>query len=315
MQQSDLQLFRAKDNGRLSSQAIVSGARENLFARVTREQRENGASFVKKCFFKPAGADDGWLFGARLWIDAPTATDDWQWIAVAGQRETAPATPRRYTSCQLAAAVIAGATVITATLPVVSAADCFIAGDKVIISARPEAIGTGVEEVVEVASVSVSGATLTLALTSGLLSAYPATARLSSMLVAGDVAASLDNFSENSSGGTFDAALVELSARGAVEATFTITFNSASSFSVIADDADISLAAGSVASSYAPINSAFAAPYFTIPVEAWGGAWAAGDSVTFSVSPQAVGLWVGLEIPAGSQAGFANPAIVFDGDA
>jgi hypothetical protein len=100
-------------------------------------------------------------------------------------------------------------------------------------------------------------------------------------------------------GGTFDLSAVALENRGTVEDDFTITFTGATAFT-ISGLYEGALQTGSVNSEYAPLNPRTTRPLVTIPVAAWGGTFASGNTVAFSTHPAALGIWIKNIIPAGT---------------
>ena len=86
-----------------------------------------------------------------------------------------------------------------------------------------------------------------------------------------------------------DETQIELSNNGTVEQSFTLTFTSATAFTVTGDVIG-SLPAGDISTQYAPLNPATNAPYLTIPATAWTSATTSA-TLTFDTHPAALPFW------------------------
>ena len=115
----------------------------------------------------------------------------------------------------------------------------------------------------------------------------------------GDLVCEITDVSVNSLNGTFDEIKVSLKNQGTVYDEWTITFQGATTFSCSGTN-EGSQPNGSINSEYSPINPRTGKPFFTIPPDAWGGSWQAGDTVTFKTYPAAKAIWWKEVIPAGT---------------
>lgn len=118
---------------------------------------------------------------------------------------------------------------------------------------------------------------------------------------AGDIEPELYDPTNNSAAGTFTGSSVILTNKGTEEDTVTLTFTSPTAFTAVSTNFG-SFGAGSVSSAFAPLNPATSIKYFEIPTAAWGGAFIAGDVVTFKTHPAAFALWLDTAVPADTAA-------------
>ena len=127
----------------------------------------------------------------------------------------------------------------------------------------------------------------------------------------GDVKTSSEDWTETSDNGTYDETTypVILFNDGAVEDTFTITFDSATTFSC-SGAAEGSLGTGAIGTDFTPINLNTSQPYFTIDKDGWGGTWTTGDIVTFKTHPSAAGIWIKETVPALAAAASNNLCVL-----
>jgi hypothetical protein len=88
---------------------------------------------------------------------------------------------------------------------------------------------------------------------------------------------------------------------GTEEDSITITFNSATTFTVSAVNAG-TLATGAIGSDYEPINPDTSIAFFKIRAAGWGGTFQSGDTVTFNTHPAAFPYWKKQVWDAGASA-------------
>jgi hypothetical protein len=126
------------------------------------------------------------------------------------------------------------------------------------------------------------------------------------VLELGTIAASHSTPVKTSPTGTFTDNIVNYDL-GACYDTFTVTFSSATAFTV-AGAAEGSLGAGVIGTAFKVAH--WGSYYFEIPTSCWGGTWAKGDTVVFITYPSAKGIWFKNVVPAltaaydGNQASF-----------
>ena len=122
---------------------------------------------------------------------------------------------------------------------------------------------------------------------------------------AGDVAPSVSDWVENSSGGgTYDESghpLIMFN-EGTEEDTWTITFNGVGTFSCAGANAG-SVGTGAVGSDFSPTNPNTGQPYFKLEAAGWAGSWdntPSADTLSFKTHPATVPLWLKQVVPAGT---------------
>ena len=77
----------------------------------------------------------------------------------------------------------------------------------------------------------------------------------------------------------------------------TLTFTSSTAFTILGDTLG-SLGSGNISGvNCAPNNPSVGAPYWTINASGFGGTFQAGDTITFTVTPSAKGIWLKRVIP------------------
>jgi len=88
--------------------------------------------------------------------------------------------------------------------------------------------------------------------------------------------------------------------KGSINETWTLTFASATTFTVVGAVSGGLTGTGSIGADYAAVNPATSTPYFKISAAAWSGTFAAGDIVTFNTTQAALPFLVRNRVPAGS---------------
>jgi hypothetical protein len=292
------------NGGRISSSEVVTGVAENVWPVITSDQRTDGDEVLRKLFFKVAHAGAVAFPNTRVALGRTTPAGSRVVIFSGTQRNTAAdltGSERLYGTGTLVSDVTAGGTTLVVDFEPGGGDDELVQdGDKLVLQD-----GTHREFVtVDTAGVSWSTDRATITLTAGTRYSYAAATPtyVGSCIVTASVVATVDNYAET---GTFTfnegAYPITPDGIGTVEQTWTLTFTSATAFGVSGDTVG-SVGTGVVGSNFAPSNSAFSQPYFTIPAAAWGGSPVAGDTLVFQTHPAAVPFWAKLIIPAGTAA-------------
>ena len=300
----------AQNGGRMSTTAITSGVKNNIFPDVSQAQRAAGITQFRKAFIHVASSSNIELLDGRVFISQVTPADDWVTIHPGTQTDTEDQiTGRAYGAAPLVTDAEATDQVLLIAmewLPTVSALEPFQAGDIIRI-----ADGTN-EEWHEIDAVVADSSNnfLEVTLVGELAHAFDADDTLvSSCIEAASVLASISNVAVTSAtGGTLNSASLVAHNKGATHDTITLTFTSATAFSCAGLIAG-SMGTGSRSSDFSPINSGTASAYFTIPANAWGGTFAAGNTVTFTLNPASIPVWYRREVPAGAGS-LANDSVV-----
>ena len=307
---SEMVFFRAlahhdgeTNGGRMGAQQVVSGVKNNLLPDVTQAERTAGVVRYRKMFAAVRDSEGGRLEQVLAHLTAVASA--YQLRLFAGTQrdvQSVISSPREYAAGALAENASAGDVEIAFDLADAAMAACFADGDAIWIGN-----GSGGEYFRNV-SFSITGTEVTAVLASGdqLASGYTAGAAVASCLECDAVEALADNWSETSVAGTYDevAHPVELDNMGTVEDDVTVTFTSATTFMVTGAYAG-TLATGAITADYAPANPA-GGVYFTLRAAGWGGTWAAGDRVSFSIHPAALPLWIKQVVAAGAAAAAAE---------
>lgn len=295
------------NGGVMSNNSITSGGSQNVFPNVLSAERTAGSTKYRKVFLKVANDDDLPLLSPKLWLDDITAADDYVCMFAATQTDTQAditGSERKYGVGTLKTTVVAAGTVVTVTVENSSLTGVFVNGDTLRITDKltPSSV-TGNEEFVTISGVpSVSGSDVTITLAApGLVNGYTAGTgtRIMSVLEPSDIECSVSNWVETSTSGTYDESTypVVCDSIGTVEQTWTITFLDATNFTCVGNTVG-TLAAGVRSSDYAPNNTNFTKPYFTLETDGWGGTWAIGETIVFKTHPAAYAIWEKRVVPA-----------------
>lgn len=319
MLSSDLKVYKAKSNGRMSGTDLVtSGALQNVFRHVTSAERAAGYFDYVKTFWKVADDSDGTAIDPEIYLDLPTLSlTDYVMMFVMGQRDrvqdivgysTGTDTKRKYGPAFLKNSLTAGATSLTVTVKnaaMASGSDViFATGDKVKVTDKATADAlTGNEEVVTITSaLTVSDKDVTYTFTPALTNAYTANgvSRAVSLIKPGDITTSVTTPVKTSTAGTIDFTTypITLDHIGTVDEDWTLT-RAAGAWTLSGDSLGV-IATGIALTSanYAPSNPDFSKPYQTIDYRALGGTWADGDTITWTTHPAAAGLGQKRVVPA-----------------
>lgn len=298
----------AQNGGRMAFSQLVSGVKNNLFPDVSQSERLAGAVKWRKAFIHVNSAQDTALLNVRLFLDSLTPAGDFVVFQPGTQTDTEDQIAGRpYGIGTLYAPIVGGAAQIQvacehnaeyATLQPLRV------GDVVRVSDRPSTGGAGNEEWVTVSGVSYGTDFATVDVSPALVNSYATLNTLvSSVLERPSAVAGVTGVSVISGGGSFDSATAgNLVAhnKGAVEENWTLTFTSATNFTVSGNTAGTLASPGSVSADYAPLNPATGTPYFTIKAIAWAGTFQMNDTVTFATQPAAIPIWYRRQVPAGT---------------
>lgn len=180
----------------------------------------------------------------------------------------------------------------------------FRPGDVVRVADKPSTGGSGNEEWATLLGVAYGPDYATLDLAAPLVNGYgTANTLVSSVYEIASVAGAVSGVAVASSAGTFDSATAgNLIAhnKGAVQDTWTLTFTSATSFTASGLATGALAVGGSISADFSPVNPATGTPYCTVKSQAFGGTWAANDTLTFVTSPASIPLWYRRRVPTGT---------------
>ena len=298
----------AQNGGRMAISQLVSGVKNNLFPDVSQSERTAGSVKWRKAFIHINSAQDTALLNTRLFLDALTPAGDFVMFQPGTQTDTEDQIAGRpYGIGTLYAPVAGGAIQIQVACEhngQYASLQPMRVGDVLRVSDRPSTGGAGNEEWVSVTGVSYGADFATVDISPALANSYAtATTLVSSVLELPSVIAAWSGLALTSMGGSFDAATVgNLVAhnKGAIEENWTLTFSSATTFTVSGNVVGTLASPGSVSADYAPLNPATGTPYFTVKAIGWGGTFQANDTVSIATQPAAIPIWYRRQVPAGT---------------
>lgn len=147
-----------------------------------------------------------------------------------------------------------------------------------------------------------AGNQYTIALHAQVMNAYATAATYgASCLYQAELVPSVDNVVVVSASGAFDHAGHPITAPclGSEEETWVITFTGATTFTCAGLLRGVTVGTGTTGADFSPENAATGSAYFTVPAAAFGGAWQAGDTLTFQTHRAALPVWIRQIVPAG----------------
>lgn len=303
--------FDALNGGRMSASEALSGAIGDVLPHVPKAERTAGSEKYFKIFLKAADDADGTLIDAQVWLDIPTAGEDWITLYQGTPTDTQgdrTGAERHYGCAYLKTDITAGDATCVVTvedLELASGAKAiFAAGDLIRPTdmLSPTAV-TGNEEFKTIDSVSVDGLDVTITITGTWDFSYLAAAasRVSSVIELGDIVASAGAVTPNTAGdGTYDDTGFSILGDnlGTVDDIMRLTFDDANNFTGSLVNLGTNLGSGDKSSNFSPLNTASGSkPYGTVPAGGWTGTWAAGDYLDIPFVSAGSGLWVDRKVP------------------
>lgn len=313
----------ATNGGRMSHIPFTDASIGNIFNSVYTDTLQASQAHYRKLFCKVGNDDDTIAASCLIAMLRPANADDEVTFSPGTQDDTQgdlSGTEQQYGCGQLTADITAGATSLLVTTEAGAARPIFADGMKIMISNKASvSSGAGTREYLTLASsgaVSWSGndATLTLASGQSLQNSYlSADTFVSSVVDAGQVAGESNSYSVTSASGTYDdvASPVSIDAIGGIHENWTLTFTSATSYTLVGDTVG-NVGSGDISNNYSPNNPNFSKPYLTIPSLAFGGSFQSGDQITFTTDPFAVPIWLKQHVPAGAAAANSEFIIFMD---
>ena len=299
--------------GRLSANAYpASGSLRNIFQDVPQSVLTAGGNIYRKVFWKNKNIDGISLQEAKLYLARRLLSDIRARYFAGTETDTRAdiSSPRLYGGGRLQTAITAGDSVIYVTVRDGNADGIIQAGDTIAITDQATTTdGTGHTEFHDVLSVSWGGDVATITLDGTTVANDYALSRsvgsdtiythIASCPVKADVVATAGSYTPTTTSGTYDDVSnpVEPDNIGTVYQTWTVTFSSATAFSVVGDTIG-SVGSGNTSSDFAPNNASLSRPYFTIPAAFWGGTWASGETLQFTTGTSTFPIWYHLDVPA-----------------
>jgi hypothetical protein len=313
------------NGGVMGTLPIADGVKNNVWPDVPQSERVAGSVKYRKTFIKVANDDDITLVDPKIFIETKTPGDD-TIVLMAGTQTDAQADAtgysRFYGAGDLDADVTAEATTIDVNVESGNSAagdNIFQDGDLVRISDKlnVDDADNNVEflRLADPGGVSWNGDKATLTFDTGVYLAndyIAASTRVASVLETDDIVASFDTWAESSASGTFDESSFSptLDHISSIEENWTITFTDATNFSCVGSILG-TVGSGSIGGGdFAPNNTDFSKPYFTLLDAGWAGTWASGDTLSFTSHPAATAVWQKRTVPAGANSLSGDKVIV-----
>ena len=298
----------SSNGGRLSTTKEVSGLTNSLWPDVAEAERLSGSTKYRKTFIKIDNASDAALQTVKIGLLAPTPGDDIVTLFPGTNTDiqSGISTPNLYGAGTLDSPASASASTID-VLVEDGAVIIFRNGNTIRIADKetagePDINGTGNEEFHVInGTPTILGDVVTITLTGTLANSYSTNATVSSLIEVANIVASVTGKSVTSTSGTFDETKMTAHAIGGLYQIWTFTFSSSTAFSCSGDVVG-SVGTGNINSTFAPNNTAFSTPYFTVLSSAWGGTFANGDTVQITTLPASTPIWEKRYIPAGAGA-------------
>lgn len=282
----------AANGGRPSQTAVVCGQWGNVWPAVSEAERAAGATRCEKLFWRLTNSANEAGSNALVALAATTGSDEYEWIVAGDQdnlQSALPASPRRYSVGALSPAAV-GATSITVTLPDASLADCFAAGDTLLLCGANPDFAAGTAQLATLQSKTASATVLTLGLAAPLTRAFSGTAYCASCISVATLAPSVTVTS-----GTF-AGNIAANNLGTIRQDWTATYT-AEGLRIEGDEVG-NIGVFAISSDISPTNSAAGAPYFTIPADGHGAS--PSGSFAFSTYAAAIGVFRFKRTPPGA---------------
>lgn len=321
----------AANGGLMTPTQIVGGAKNGIMPDAPQSELTNGSIVFRKAFIHvsnpwsqatiEANGGDLQLVQPRVFVETRTTGEDSAALFLGDQLDVQAAltgTEPLFGGAKLNADASAGATSITVNVeddedgvPL----NIFRVGQLVRISDKADVEAAGSEEFVTLTAVSAftgNVQTLTWAAGDALTNAYLASAtKVASAIEPATIVSTFDNVTAPTGAGTFGGNIF-VNNLGCVEDTWTVLFDSATTYTVSGLNTGALAGSGSTAADFSPGNADFGTspPYFVIKGGQFTGTWAATDSFTFQTHPASIPLWYRRMIKPGSNSISINKVIV-----
>lgn len=293
----------ASNGGRISTNLVVSGTSNTWWPNITEGQLTSGVTQWRKGFVRVDNAANEVASNLRVGLWRPTPGSDELYLAEGSQTniQSAFGTPDLYGCGSLDTSVLTGAN--SFDVLVEDGAVILFRDNELIRISSETALGTGTAEIHTInGTPSISGDVVTITIDGTLANDYSDTnTYVSSLIEATNVTGTTTGKVVTSTAGTFAEASMVVGNLGSIYQVLTFTFTSATAFTVTSDEG-ITLAGGTISSTYAPTNMSVGASYFSVPPACWGGTFAAADTVVITTIPPCVPILEKRVVPAGSAA-------------
>lgn len=293
----------ATNGGKMSNNQIVDGVKNNVFPDVSQAERLVGITRYRKVFAKLTNAADEVLVNPGFHLTKFTPAQDRVELFVGTHVDVEgdiTGSEQKYGAGSLTSLITAGDTEIVITLEDPTQAIFEATGNAIYIGD-----GTNSEYHTDVAASQV-GDQVTLTLDTGVMVAN--NYAVIDTFVASVIYGTLTELEPTASGVTVSSVAglyddttypVEGSNIGSIEETYTITFTSATEFDCT-DAGAVVRGSGNTSSDFAPTNTVFSVPFFTLRSAGFSGSFLLGDTLTLTTHPASQAVWCKQTVPAGT---------------
>lgn len=322
---TELLLYKAAEfsdsptnGGRMSANVITSAVKGNVWPDVSQSERTAGSNKFRKVYPKVANDADLTLSNPKIFIETNTGADDRVNFFAGTQIDTQTditGSERIFGGATANTAIAIGAATIDVLME--KGADLiFVQGDTLRISDKTSVNDVGgKEEFVTISTGGVSAPTgdvrtLTIDAPGPVNSFLTGIGtKISSVYEPANIVSAFSSFVITSSLGTYvTASNLIVDNIGGIQQNWTLTFTSATAFDLTGDTLG-AVGSGNISSTFAPNNTDFTKPYFSMNSAGWGGTYVAADTITFTTAPASVPLWLERTVPAGAASFSANSVI------
>jgi len=301
----------AQNGGRMAHTQAVSGVKNNVFPDSSVAERLSGSTRWRKLFWFINSNTATPANNVRVYLDQKTNQDDYllfQAATATGTEATDKDEALLYGVGVLAGDASAGAESVIVACEHADYATLlpYRVGMLIRISNIPVGGGAGTETFVPLSAVSITGATATLTFTGHpLANAYLAATPtvVSGVLEVAQVAGAFNTAVVTSAAGTLaygTTGNLTVPSKGSVNEAWTLTFSNSTTFSVSGAVTGGLASSGTVGADYSANNPSTSTPFFSILSSAWGGAFTAGDTITFNTTQACLPILIRQRIPAGT---------------
>lgn len=273
---------------------------------ITPAERLAGITRMRKVFVRNMNASNEVLYNPKIFLKNPSPSGDiisLKKATVTDTQGTNSAT-RHYGACVVTAnAISAGASSFAVTLER-SDHNPFVTGDTIVImQLNAETLAIEDYEYHNNITVTASGTTGTITLETGdqVMKNYTGTVTAASVITnSRALAPEYTNPNVNSAAGTYTFSSTNLYGDniGTDDDTIVLTFTSPTAFTA-ASSLFGSLGAGNITSDFAPVNTAYSRPRFTLKKNGFGGVFVAGDTISFELISASFAVFFVDTVPAG----------------
>ena len=273
---------------------------------ITPAERTAGIVRMRKVFVRNMNASGEVLYNPKIFLKNPSPSGDIISMkkATATDTQGTNAATRHYGACVVTAGVVtAGATTFNITLER-SDHIPFTNGDTIcLMQINPDTLAFVEHEFHSNITVTSSGTSGTITLETGdqVMKNYSGTVTVSSVIVnARALKPEYKSPNVNSAAGTYTFSETNLYGDniGTDDDIITLTFTSATAFTAISSLVG-SLGSGNISADFAPINSNYSRPRFTLKKNGFGGVFTTGDTISFETVSASFAVFFVDTVPAG----------------